>query len=171
MKVFYVLVMTVVLMFASITVMSAQTKFELPKNIELNTEADCKKYEKDFVAAAKWLEEEACKTDLETQRPVNLFVFQWILKNPYFTISLNASLTDLVKDNAQLLLVYSANFARYYIENKDSATVAQACKAGVKSVMYSYQKGGDIKKSEEIEKLLKLTDEREFDAYIEKFYK
>ena len=171
MKFVHALVLTVVLMFASLTVMSAQTKFELPKNIELNNDADYKKYEKDIIAAAKWLEEKSIDADTLYAQKVNTFIIRWLSGSPDITISLNENFSKLIAENSQLIIIYMANYGKYYIENAGSASEPNACKAGIKSVLNAYKKGKNIQKSEEIEKLLKLTNESEFDTYIEKFYK
>ena len=68
-------------------------------------------------------------------------------------------------------MIYIASFSSYYLIHKKDATEFEATKAGLMSIMYVYKKGIEIKKSKEMDKLIKLTNENKLDDYINEKFK
>jgi hypothetical protein len=143
----------------------AQTTFDVPENVVLKTPSDFSRYEQDVVKAAKWLEQTDINKETAKRKDVFTFVLEWISGSPDLTVEIKPALSKIYGDNADLLGIYLANYAASYIENKNKATTFSETKAGIISMMNVYKKGIRIKKSSEMEKLIKLND-KELDEYI-----
>jgi hypothetical protein len=151
---------------ASVLTAQAQTKFEIPPNVELKTKDDYAKYETAIIAAAKWLEETDLNKEADKREQVNAFVLQWLSGSPTISVDINEQLGKTYGKNIQLLGIYLASYTRNFLENKGTATKFTATKAGLVSMMNVYKRGIGISKSKEMEKLIKLTDENKLDDYI-----
>ncbi len=148
----------------------AQATFEVPSNYQLNVKEDYAKYEADIIAASNWLEKNDLDKEPEKRKEVSAFVMKWIIGSPSVNVSLTEQIQKLYGKNASLLIIYMGSYTRHFLENKSSATVFSGTKAGLTSMMNVYKKGIDIKKSKEMEKLIKLAEENKIDEYItEKF--
>lgn len=158
------LLLVMIFSIATVGTYYAQTEFELPENVKLKNKEDYEKYEEDFVNAAKWLEETDLNKETEKRQKVNAFVIEWISGSPTISVEISAELGKIYGDNAQLLGVYLASYGRHCIENKES-TQFSATKAALLSMITVYKKGIKITKSKEMEKILKLSDEK-LDEYI-----
>jgi len=163
--------LTIAIAISCIATINAQTKFEVPKNVELKTNADYKKYETAMIDAAKWLEETDLNSETEKRKNVNAFVLQWISGSPTITVSLNEQLSQIYGKNAHLLGIYLASYTRNFLESPETATKFSATKAGLIAMMNVYKKGIGIKKSKEMEKLIGLTDENKLDEFIQEKFK
>jgi len=153
------------------TTISAQTKFEVPQNVELKVKEDYAKYETDMINAAKWLEETDLDKETVKRKEVGNFAMQWIMGCPTFNIDLTEQLTKIYGKNLDLLLLYMASYSRYFLENKTTATKPAGIKAGLLSIMAVYKKGILITKSKEMDKLIKATDDNKLDDYIKDKFK
>lgn len=144
----------------------AQTNFEVPSNVKLETPADFENYENDVVNAATWLEETDLDKDKVKRREVNTFVLQWLTGSPTVTVELSEPLIKLYDKNEQLLGLYLASYAKYNILNKTNTSKFEATKAAFVSMIKVYKKGIDIVKNKEMEKAVKLFDQGKIDDYI-----
>lgn len=151
---------------ASFLTMQAQTKFEVPENVELKVKEDYAKYEAAIIDGAKWLEETDLDKEADKRKQVSAFVFQWISGSPNINIDITEQLGKIYGKNAQLLLLYMASYTRNFLENKGTATKFSATKAGLISIMNVYKKGIEMTKSKEMEKLIKLAADNKLDDYI-----
>jgi hypothetical protein len=147
----------------------AQTEFHVPENYVLKVAADYANYESDLVAASKWMEATDLDKEIDKRARVNKFMFDWTYGCP-FSIMMPLELGNIYGKNNELLIIYMAGYARYYIENKATATEFAEKKAGLISIMNVYKKGIDIKRSKEMEKVIKADNDNTLDVYIkEKF--
>lgn len=160
-----------VLFIAAITSISAQTKFEVPQNVELKIKEDYARYETDMINAAKWLEETDLDKENVKRKEVSKFAMQWIMGCPTFNIDITEQLAKIYGKNTDLLLLYMASYSRYFLENKATATKSDGTKAGLLSIMAVYKKGILITKSKEMDKLIKITDDGKLDDYIKDKFK
>ena len=169
-KIKWILLTTV---FASIhfAALHAQTKFDVPQNVELKSKEDYLKYENSMIDAAKWLEETDLDKETEKRQQINSFVVQWISGTPDITVDITKELGKVYAKNVQLLGLYIASYARNFLENKNSSTKFTATKAGLISIMNVYKKGIKITKSKEMDKLIRLTDDNKLDVYIKDKFK
>ena len=112
------LLLILILSIVSTITISAQTKFEVPQNVELKVKEDYAKYETDMINAAKWLEETDLDKETAKRKEVANFAMQWIMGCPTFNIDLTEQLTKIYGKNLDLLLLYMASYSRYFLENK-----------------------------------------------------
>ncbi|MCL9806302.1 hypothetical protein NAT51_12260 [Flavobacterium amniphilum] len=159
------LVSTALCLFISIAA-TAQTSFEVPQNVVLETPADFTKYEADVINASKWLEETNLDKETEKRQDVNTFLLQWITGSPTVSVEINDYLGKIYGDNTQLLAIYLGSYSRHFLENKNSATASSATKAGIISMITVYKKGISIVKSKEMEKVIKFYDQNKLDEYL-----
>lgn len=146
----------------------AQTEFEVPKDYILKEKEDYAKYEKDIVAAAKWLEETDLGKEKGKRADVNHFVKEWLEGSPTVYMIYSAPLFKLFEKNEQLLYVYIASYCRWVIEhNNDDANKKGAVTAGLKSIMAVYKKGIEIKKNKDMLKLIDKDEKGGLDEYID----
>ncbi|MBX7155116.1 MAG: hypothetical protein U0Y96_03255 [Candidatus Kapaibacterium sp.] len=166
-----VLLLAITTLLFSAAVIYSQTTFDTPKNIVYKTVEDYAKQEPTIIRAAKWLEETDLDKEVTTRKEVNLYIITWISGSPNVNIVITERHGDLYRDNAELLALYMASYARFYLENKSNATPHLATKAALLSMMKVYQKGINIKKSKGMEELIKLTGENKLDDYINDNFK
>jgi hypothetical protein len=159
------------LVFIFNTTISAQTKFNVPANYQLNVKEDYAKYEADIITAAKWLEEIDLDQDEAKRKEVSAFVMKWILGSPTVNVDLTQKIMDLYKKNDKILINYMAAYSAYWLQNKATATKSAGIKAGLISMMHVYKKDIAIKKNKEMDKLIKLTEENKLDQYIAENFK
>ena len=150
----------------SISVLLGQATFEVPQNAEFKTKEDYAKYEASVIDAAKWLESTDLDKETEKRKQVNGFVSQWLSGSPTVNVDIGENLLKLYGKNAELLGIYIASYARNFLENRNTATKFSATKAGLTSMMNVYEKGINVSRSKELEKLIKLTEENKLDQYI-----
>jgi len=165
------LLASIVLLLLSFTDISAQTRFDVPSNVQLNVKEDYAKYEPDIIAATNWLESNPLDREPEKRKEVSAFVMKWIIGSPSVNVSLTEQIQKLYGKNASLLIIYMGSYTRHFLENKTTATVFSGTKAGLISMMNVYKKDIDIAKSKEMEKLVKLTEENKLDEYIKEKFK
>jgi hypothetical protein len=144
----------------------AQTKFEMPQNIQLKSDADYAKYEADIINAAKWLEETDLDKETKKRQEVNAFVMNWLTGTPNVSVDITEPILKLYEGNRELLAIYLASYSRNFLENKTSATKLTAIKAGLTSIVNVYKKGIALNKNKEMEKLVKSYDQGKLDEYI-----
>ena len=144
---------------------NAQTKFDVPKNVQLKAGSDYPKYKDDIINAAKWLEETDLDKDIAKRKEVDAFIIQWISGTPDITVAVTEGHTKLYGDNTELMIVFLASYSRNFLENQN-ATKETATKAGVISMMNVYKKGIAIAKNKEMEKAIKANDNGKLDKYI-----
>lgn len=140
-----------------------QSKFELPKNIELKTREDYAKYEGTIIGAQKWMEETDLDQQMEKRRAINQFIVQWVSGSPTVIINLDESLTQLTEKNPDLLALYFASYSKYIIEHKSNPSHFNAARAALTSVSKVYRKGIDVYRSKKLES---LKDSTQIEEYI-----
>src|SRR5579871_6789792 len=90
------------LILIAFTNIHAQTKFEVPKNLELKTKEDYAKYEPTIVDAAKWLEETDLDKERNKRKDVNAFILEWVSGSPTVTVDIDQNLAKIYGKNTQL---------------------------------------------------------------------
>ena len=144
---------------------TAQNNFEVPKNLQLNVDADFAKYKDDVINAAKWLEETDLTKETVKRKEINAFIIKWTTGVPDFTIDVTDGLKKLYGKNNELIIVFFASYSRNYLENKD-ATNQTATKAGLISMMNVYKKGIAIIKNNDMDNAIKANENNKLDEYI-----
>lgn len=151
--------------------LKAQTNFEVPENVVLESEKDYDKYEADIIAAAKWLEETDWDTEEDKRKQVNAFVVVWISGSPSVTIGLTTEIIDICEKNDGFLGLYLASYARYVLEHKTEKGAFAPTKAAIKSLVTVYNKGKKVKKNKLLKKAAEYEKEGKLDDFITEMMK
>ena len=151
--------------FLSIIICSAQD-FEVPANYQLNAKEDYGKYEKDIIAAAKWLLTIPFNEQKEKRKEVASFVIKWVNGSPSVNVELNATIIDFEEKNPGMLPLYMAGSARYVLENNYSKDMRAKHKAALKGMIEVYKSGKGIKKDKKMEKLVKSDEDGKLDEWL-----
>ncbi len=144
--------------------------FQVPTDVNFQTDQDFKNAEVDVVKAVNWLENTPVNMETDKRKDVNSFLMKWMTGTPNVSIELAQFQTDLTDKNPDLLMIYMAGWSKYAIENPSESSNKLECNlAGVKSVLkiYSNNVGKGVSKNKKIEKMLKMNDE-ELKAFVVK---
>src|SRR5687767_12459879 len=82
--------------------------FEVPENYYFNSKEDYARYEKDIVAAAKWLHVTPFNEQKEKRKEVSAFVVKWINGSPTVNVEINPTIMDFEEKKPGMLDLYMA---------------------------------------------------------------
>lgn len=142
--------------------------FELPKNIDVNSNEGLQKHEADIINAAGWLESTSIRNEDQKRTQVNAFVLTWLTNTHKVTFTGRSSVLKLFDKNANLIGVFMASYARYCLQNNYSKDELKANVAAMQSVIKCYNLGGDIKKDKDLLKVIEVDKKGELEDYIKK---
>ncbi len=150
-------------------IVKAQQLPQIPENAAMRTTEDFEAAEPLVIESATWL----INTDLDKypqeRKKINEFVWKWVSGTPALTIDITDELTKLYENNIQLLNIFLAAYAGYYIQHKTDFSNLAASREGIHAILLVYNKGKEIKKNKQMEKISRLPP-AELEAYIvEKF--
>jgi hypothetical protein len=140
--------------------------FEVPSNYQLNTKEDYAKYEKDIIAATKWLHATPFNEQKEKRREVSAFVIKWINGSPTVNVELNPTIMGFEEKNEGMLALFMSGCARFVLENNYSKDMRAKHKAALKGIIEVYRSGKGIKKDKKMEKLIKSDEEGKLDEWL-----
>jgi hypothetical protein len=142
-------------------------EFNVPANYEFKTAGDYTKYEKDIIACADWLENSPLDKDVQKRKEASAFLIKWITGSPTVSIGLNADLVmKYFEKNGDFLVIFMAGWTRYALQNNYSKDQQKGYYEGYKSVITVYKKGIGVTKNKDLEKLIKMYDKGELEAWI-----
>ncbi|HMK18052.1 MAG TPA: hypothetical protein VK492_07635 [Chitinophagaceae bacterium] len=145
--------------------------FQVPET-QPSTKDEFVKSEKDFIAAAKWLEGTAlAKVDDAARKKVNAWVVQWMVNSPTVTMEINASVSKIFDKNPDLLIVFMAGYGRYCLENNYSTDALKGNTAGINSAINCYNLGGDTKKDKALSKVIDADKEGKLEDWVKELMK
>lgn len=140
--------------------------FEVPKGYQLKNAADYTRYEKDIIAAAKWLKKTPLGEQADKRKEVGAFVISWVNGSPTVNVEINPTIMDFEKKNEGMLLLYMAFSAKYVLENNYSKDMRAKHKAALHDMISVYQSGNGIKKDKKMEKLIKSDEDGKLDEWL-----
>lgn len=140
--------------------------FQVPANVKLDVKEDYANYEKDVIAAAKWLEATPVSKETEKRQEINAFIVKWISGSPSVTIEIDKLQMDVLDKNPQLLAMYMAAYARHVLENNYTSDKVKATTAAFKSVINLYKLGGDFKRNKNLRKLIERDKEGKLEDWV-----
>lgn len=144
-------------------------EFEVPENYTLKVADDYKKYEKEVIACANWLENSPLNENESKRINANAFIMQWLTGSPTVTVNLDAQVvTNCTDKNPHLLILFLAGWTRYALENGYSKDQQKGNFEGFKSIITVYKKGIAIKKDKDLEKIIEIYDKGELETWITK---
>lgn len=147
-------------------IISSAQEFVVPANYQLNAREDYGKYEKDIIAAAKWLLSTAFNEQKEKRKEVSAFVIKWVNGSPTVNVEINPTIIDFEEKNPGMLPLYMAGSARYVLENNYSKDMRAKHKSALKGMIEVYKSGKGIKKDKKMEKLVKSDEEGKLDEWL-----
>jgi hypothetical protein len=145
--------------------------FEVPVNYKLEAKEDYTPYEKDIIAAAKWLETVSFNSESDKQSEVAAFVIKWISGSPTVNVEIHPVVMDLESKNKGMLVLYMAACARYSLENNYSKDMKAQQKAAILSMINAYKTANGIKKDKKMDKLVKASDDGKLDEWLQQNFK
>ncbi len=156
-----VLMRTIALLLLTFSLTTAIAQdFEPPEEYQLVKKEDYATYEKDIVAAAKWLLETPVKTDRYKRKLVSKFVFDWVNGSPTVFCGIPDIIFDFEKKNDGFLILYMSAVARYVLENNYSTEVKPKYLFAINSVIDFYTSNEKhLKKDKKMTRLLEAKAE------------
>jgi len=154
----------ILLCLASLT--SFSQTFEVPANIRLKNAEDYTRYEKDIIAAAKWLVATPLNEQEDKRKEVSEFAVVWINGSPTVNVEINPTIMDFEKKNKGMLVIYMASSARFVLENNYSKDMRAKHKAALRDMIAVYKSGTGIKKDKDMEKLIKADANGTLDEWL-----
>lgn len=142
-------------------------EFNVPADVQLNAREDYSKYEKDVIAAAKWLVATPLNEQKEKRKEVSDFVVKWINGSPTVNVEINPTIMDFEKKNAGMLVIYMASSAKYVLENNNTTDMRAKHKAALHDMIAVYQSGKGIQRDKKMEKLIKSDSEGKLDEWLD----
>lgn len=145
---------------------------KIPVNCQLIKAEDYEPYKDSVKMVAQWLVNSPLNQNKSNRQLANRFVFQWISGAPYTHINIQAEYSqDVISDgsnpyNKDLFMNYLSGMILLKIEKNDTSDLF-AQKAGVKAMLNGYKSIKQEAKNKFLEKLLKLEDKGELEAWIE----
>jgi hypothetical protein len=140
--------------------------FDFTKSYELNSKEDYSLLQKDFLLGLNYLENNPFDEDTEKRAFVGAFLLKWMTGSPTVSISLEAFVMTLTKENPQFLIIYLANMARYVIENPELDDTFAANMAGVMGVLNIYKKDEGVKSDDVLDDLVELEEDDELADWL-----
>lgn len=142
--------------------------FDVPAAYQFTTKEDYTTYEKDIIAAAKWLQATPLNEQEEKRKSVSAFMIKWINGSPTVNVELNETVLKMDQKNRGMMVLFMAGCARYVLENNYSKDMRAKHKAALQAMMEVYKGGKGIKKDKVMEKLIKSDADGKMDEWLEK---
>jgi hypothetical protein len=142
--------------------------FNLPINPTLNKPSDYAQYESDIIKCVTWLESNPSNVKTDKRALANRFLMAWINGAPNVTVTVHSFVMDLAKSEPEMLTLYLGGWTRYALEHPTDKPDLKCALAGLKSVIKLYKINGNSPKNKLIEKLIKLEDSNELEAWLTK---
>ncbi len=138
---------------------------QIPENTDMRTKDEFEASEPLVIESSNWL----INTDLDKytqeRKKVNEFVWKWVSGTPALNIDITDELTKLYENNIQLLNIFLAAYASYYIQHKTDFSNLAASREGIHAMIIVYNKGIGIKKNKQLEKISHMPP-AELEGYI-----
>jgi len=144
--------------------------YEVPEDYTLEAAEDYKRYEKDVIATADWLEATPSTTAVRKRKEAARFIVAWTAGSPDVSIEVFNGVTDLMKENEDMLVLYLAFCARWTLQNNMSQDTAAQQRAALRAMVAVYNRGGDgITRTRAFDRLAKAAKtDAALDEWIQK---
>jgi hypothetical protein len=141
-------------------------EFEVP-NYLLRVKEDYAKYEKDVVAAAKWLLEKPVDEQTFKRKEVSAFVVEWVDGSPTVNCEITPIILEFEKKNDGMLVMYMAATAQYVLENNYTKALRPKHLFAIETLITFYNKNKRIKKDKKMEKLIKAKEDGKLNEWMD----
>lgn len=140
--------------------------FEVPE-YRLDKKEDYAKYEKDIIAASKWLFSHSMSKETIKRKQVAKFVAEWVMGSPTVDVELNKVIMDFEEKNPGMLVLFMAGCSQYVLENNYSKDMRAKHRFALRAMAEYYKGDNSTEKDKKMEKLVKQIDAGKLDEWIE----
>jgi hypothetical protein len=140
--------------------------FTVPVDYKLVAKEDYAPYEKDVVAASKWLQATPLNEQEAKRKETSAFVIQWISGSPTVNVTIYSIIMDLEKKNPGMLVIYMAAAAQYVLETKDRENNKAQEKFALELMSKVYASNKTVSKDKKMEKLTKSIADGRLDEWM-----
>ena len=152
MKTTYAFLVLIVSIFMGISAFAQ--KFKVPENYVLETKADYKKYDKDIIKCAEWLESENTDANDPKMKGAIEFMVLWVTGCPYVNYNVYVRIDVLLNECPALRVFYMAGWARNVLTNEGKTNKVDNCVAGMKAALKAYKTHKSFNRSNAIDDLV-----------------
>ncbi|MBL0358661.1 MAG: hypothetical protein IPP72_18150 [Chitinophagaceae bacterium] len=150
----------------AITVFS-QT-FEVPEGYSFKNKDDYAQYEKDVVAASKWLFATSLDEQEVKRKLVAKFVAEWLLGCPTVQAEMSQAIMDFEKKNPGMIVLYFAGCTLYVLEHDHSRDTRAKHRFALQAMMDFYKGDKGIRRDKKMKDLIKENENGRLDEWIQK---
>ncbi len=153
------------LIFFSSSISIAQD-FEVPAAYNFQNKEACAGYEKDIIAASKWLFATAAGDQEDKRKQVAKFVAEWILNSPVVNAEMSQAIMDFETVNPGMMVLYFAGCSLYVLENNYSTNIREKHRFALKAMM-DYYKNNSLNRDKKMRALIKEAKEGRLNEWME----
>jgi hypothetical protein len=158
-----------ILVFLSV-LLSAQISFSqtfvVPKNIKLQNQKDYKRYEKDIINCATWLESTPVDKETEKRKDAGRFLMQWMMGATNVSVDLNLKVLPFAESSPDMLVYFMGGWTRYSLLNPGDTDKVHENLAGLKSVLNVYRANPTQTRDVSLDKLLSYNNGGDLEAWV-----
>lgn len=144
--------------------------FEVPDDYSFEKKEDYAKYEKDIVAASKWLFANPMDKQTFKRKMVAKFVAEWVLGSPAVDVELNEVIMDFEKKNPGMMVLFMAGCSQYVLENNYSKDMRAKHRFALQAIADYYKGDNGVSKDKKLEKLAKQAEAGKLDEWIAEYF-
>ena len=135
---------------------SFSQSFDFSKNYQFKSAKDYDTYQREFLSALKYLEQNSFNINDSKRKKVNAFVLKWITGTPTLSLKIESYMMNFSKKNSDFIIIFLGNMAKYKIENPSDDSNINSQLEGIRSVLNVYNKQNGIKDDAFIEKVIEI---------------
>ncbi len=155
------------LMLALLALTAYSQDCEVPDTYVLEEADDYAEYEEQIIACSKWLIETPLSENKHKRKEASAFLMKWVMGAPNVSVILAEGLPPMDNNNQELLIIFLAGWTSYSLENEES-TKEECALYALETFLDFYNKNeGELKRSKEIKKLLKIKKKGKLAEYVE----
>lgn len=149
--------------FLSIILFSSKSgfsqKFQVPADYKLETVEDFRRYDKDIIKCADWLEKAKISDDNKNLQSAINFIAEWVSGCPYVEFSQNVRVDILFNDNPKLRVYYMGGWARNVVQKQGKTSKVENCVAGLRSAIKVYKANKSLERNSSFDEIIKIDNE------------
>lgn len=133
--------------------------FQVPKDVEFETEEDYRSYDPYVLKGIYWLENTGVEDEIDKRQETTAFLMKWMTGAPHVSIGLQAFTVELTEKNPDLLMTFLGGWTKFALENPSSKNdVVLATRSGIESMLkvYNLNRGDGMKRDRKLERLMKF---------------
>ncbi len=141
--------------------------FQVPKNVKIETEADCEKYQADILKCIDWMINTPINSQKDKRKEANGFFILWLTVTSKVSVEIKTEIFNFTESNSEFLMIFMAGWTKNVIETKDNTNKLSGNIKGIEAVIDFYTKNIDvIGKDKNIEKYMKMKKDGKLENYI-----